>query len=161
MSFLAFQVQTTLSVQTRIGLTTPNLSHWPCSANQRAGWRQDFSRPSSVHPLSRGSWASSCPAPSSPSAALWLLLLFQDQSASARRASWRTRATDRASGLASVRAADYTMRATLASGVFRAERALTDQLQWKARVQYRPYAHRWEGLFTVHSHVTSVRVSAD
>uniref|UniRef100_A0A671V918 Pecanex-like protein n=1 Tax=Sparus aurata TaxID=8175 RepID=A0A671V918_SPAAU len=88
------------------------------------------------------SMGKTCPAPSSPSAALWLLLLFQDQSASARRASWRTRATDRASGLASVRAADYTMRATLASGVFRAERALTDQLQWKARVQYRPYAHR-------------------
>uniref|UniRef100_A0A4W6D4D0 Pecanex-like protein n=1 Tax=Lates calcarifer TaxID=8187 RepID=A0A4W6D4D0_LATCA len=84
-----------------------------------------------------------CPAHSSPSAVLWPRLLCQAQSASARRASWITRGTERASGLASAREADYTTRATLASGVFRAGRALTDQLQWKGKEeQYRPYAHR-------------------
>uniref|UniRef100_A0A8C3G4Q5 Pecanex-like protein n=1 Tax=Cyclopterus lumpus TaxID=8103 RepID=A0A8C3G4Q5_CYCLU len=51
----------------------------------------------------------------------------------------QTRVTEQASGLA----ADCTTRATLVSGVFQAERALTDQLQWRWKEeQYRPYAHR-------------------
>uniref|UniRef100_A0A8D3AFU0 Pecanex-like protein n=1 Tax=Scophthalmus maximus TaxID=52904 RepID=A0A8D3AFU0_SCOMX len=101
------------------------------------------SHPCSVHPPSRGSSASSYPAPSSPSAAPWLRPLCQAQSASARRASWRTRGTERASGLASARAVDYTTRATLASGVFQAGRASMDQLQRRGREgQYRSYAHR-------------------
>uniref|UniRef100_A0A672ZHD9 Pecanex-like protein n=1 Tax=Sphaeramia orbicularis TaxID=375764 RepID=A0A672ZHD9_9TELE len=94
------------------------------------------------HP-SRGCLASSCPALSCLSAALWPHLLYQGPSGSALGAFWRTLGTERASGLASDRAADYIMRATLANGVFQAGRALTDQQQWRlTQERSKPYAHR-------------------
>uniref|UniRef100_A0A8C5CLD1 Pecanex-like protein n=1 Tax=Gadus morhua TaxID=8049 RepID=A0A8C5CLD1_GADMO len=122
------QVQTTLWAPPLVGHTTHSPSPWPCSANPRAGWRRGSSAPCSAPRPSRGCWGSTCPAPSSPSAAPWGPRLWAP-SASARGASWTARPSAEARGRAWVWASPWapacTTTAILESGAFRPRRAST------------------------------------
>uniref|UniRef100_A0A8C7MZB3 Pecanex-like protein n=1 Tax=Oncorhynchus kisutch TaxID=8019 RepID=A0A8C7MZB3_ONCKI len=135
---------TTLWAPPPPGPTTLSPSPWPCSASQRAGWTLGWSPPSTGPRPSRASWASTCPAPSCPSVALWPCLPCPAQSASAQAAS-RRGCTEGPDGqdMAWGRAAGCTMRASTGSGACLAGRASTGQPPLRATAGgLHAYGHR-------------------
>uniref|UniRef100_A0A8C8ERQ8 Pecanex-like protein n=1 Tax=Oncorhynchus tshawytscha TaxID=74940 RepID=A0A8C8ERQ8_ONCTS len=135
---------TTLWAPPPPGPTTLSPSPWPCSASQRAGWTLGWSPPSIGPRPSRASWASTCPAPSCPSVALWPCLPCPAQSASAQAAS-RRGCTEGPDGqdMAWGRAAGCTMRASTGSGACLAGRASMGQPPLRATAEgLHAYGHR-------------------